>query len=383
MAVPLSTVARLSAVNLGGSFVVAREAARLMIARRAVGTIVSVASGAALAALPGRAAYGMTKAAIIGLTRALAREWEPFGVRVNAVLPGYVETEILQSLRREGRFDPATVTRAIALGRLAAPHEIAEVVRQIAGTPSVTGGAYLVDGGVDAFGGSGAAATIPAPAPPLGGCAVVVGGAGAVGAALADRWVAEGRRTIVLDRDPPAIIRDRITIAVDLDDGDAVASAVREAASRFGPIGIFAHVIGADRPAAPSLDQRRADFDRLVAAKLMGALAVAQAVAPGMIERGGGTIVHLLPAAQADGAVVAGLALLTKGVACEWAVHGIRANAVLYGDDAGDHAAAAGLAVFLASDRASYVTGAIWPGATTLGHRPAADPAASAASHQV
>jgi NAD(P)-dependent dehydrogenase (short-subunit alcohol dehydrogenase family) len=85
-------------VNLRGVFLTAREAARRMIAAGSVtsgaGRIVLIASMAGLRPLPGLVPYSVSKAGVVMMTKALAREWARQGINVNALCPGYVETEI-------------------------------------------------------------------------------------------------------------------------------------------------------------------------------------------------------------------------------------------------------------------------------------------------
>ena len=117
--VPAEDIERLISINLQGPFLVTRAAIPVMAARGR-GAIINIASGAGLRALPGRAAYGMTKAGVIGMTRALAVELAPLGIAVNAVLPGYVDTDILLARERGGRSDRPSVARAVpAAGRRA------------------------------------------------------------------------------------------------------------------------------------------------------------------------------------------------------------------------------------------------------------------------
>jgi NAD(P)-dependent dehydrogenase (short-subunit alcohol dehydrogenase family) len=81
-------------VNVRGVFLVAREGARRMIAARQAGRIVNIASMAALKVLPGLTAYCASKAAVAHMTKSLAREWARQNINVNAICPGYIETEI-------------------------------------------------------------------------------------------------------------------------------------------------------------------------------------------------------------------------------------------------------------------------------------------------
>ena len=129
--VPTDVIDRLLAVNLDGPFLLARAVVPGM-AQRGGGAIVNIGSGAGVRALPGRTAYGVTKGALLGLTRALAVELAPAGIRVNAVLPGYTDTDIIVALEAEGRFQREHVAGAIPLGRLGRPEEVAEAVFRVA-----------------------------------------------------------------------------------------------------------------------------------------------------------------------------------------------------------------------------------------------------------
>jgi NAD(P)-dependent dehydrogenase (short-subunit alcohol dehydrogenase family) len=81
-------------VNVRGVFLVAREGARRMIAAKKPGRIINIASIAALKVLPGLTAYCASKAAVAHMTKSLAREWARQNINVNAICPGYIETEI-------------------------------------------------------------------------------------------------------------------------------------------------------------------------------------------------------------------------------------------------------------------------------------------------
>jgi 3-oxoacyl-[acyl-carrier protein] reductase len=142
---------RLLRTNLTGNFNVAREAARHMISQGR-GAIVNTASELALTGEAGYAAYTATKGAILAMTRALAAELAPHGVRVNAVCPGAIDTPLLRA--EYATADDPTAARAegessIALGRLGRPEEIARVVVFLLSDDAqyTTGAHYLVDGG--------------------------------------------------------------------------------------------------------------------------------------------------------------------------------------------------------------------------------------------
>ena len=97
-----------------------------------------------------RLAYGTAKAGIGGLTRTLAVEWAPAGIRVNAVAPGYTRTALVQRLVRDGKIDTASVERRIPLRRFAESEEIADAIAFLGGPGAryITGQTLLVDGGM-------------------------------------------------------------------------------------------------------------------------------------------------------------------------------------------------------------------------------------------
>jgi 3-oxoacyl-[acyl-carrier protein] reductase len=132
--------------NLRGPFNTSRAVARKMMRRRA-GAIVNLTSVVGLHGNPGQANYAASKAGIIGLTKALARELGPRGVRVNAVAPGYIDTELTNVLSEEIR---GTILGATPLGRLGEPEDVAGAVRFLCSDEArfVTGEVLLVDGGL-------------------------------------------------------------------------------------------------------------------------------------------------------------------------------------------------------------------------------------------
>ncbi|MDN7966001.1 glucose 1-dehydrogenase [Burkholderia multivorans] len=144
---------RLLAVHVRGTFLASREAARVMLARRS-GAIVNLGSIAGQGGIPTRNAYGAAKAAIASLTRSMACEWARAGVRVNAVAPGYVATELVDTLARNGQLNRAAIERRTPLGRLAEPDEIARAIAFLASDAAsyITGTVLNVDGGWHAYG---------------------------------------------------------------------------------------------------------------------------------------------------------------------------------------------------------------------------------------
>jgi NAD(P)-dependent dehydrogenase (short-subunit alcohol dehydrogenase family) len=145
-------------VHVTGTFNVSREAARIMLTAGG-GSIVNISSIAGLAGMPKRNAYGAAKAGIVSMTRSLALEWASRGVRVNAVAPGFTETELVRKLEQGGSFDTKNIQSRIPMGRLARPEEIAEGIFFLSSPAAsyITGTTLSVDGGWAAFGDYGAA----------------------------------------------------------------------------------------------------------------------------------------------------------------------------------------------------------------------------------
>jgi 3-oxoacyl-[acyl-carrier protein] reductase len=133
-------------VNLSGAFFCARRALRRMV-RAHGGRIVLVSSVGAFVGLPGQANYAASKAGLVGLARALAREVASRGVTVNVVAPGLVDTEMTRSMGAERL---SLMAAQVPLGRVATPDEIAGVVGFVASPDAgyVTGAVLPVDGGL-------------------------------------------------------------------------------------------------------------------------------------------------------------------------------------------------------------------------------------------
>jgi len=133
-------------VNLMAPLRLAASLAEGMKSKR-WGRIVNISSIWGLVARERRAAYAASKSGLIGLTRALALELAPHGILANSIAPGYVDTELTR--KNNSPAELADISRAIPLGRLAEPAEIAECVAFLCseGNSYITGQVLVVDGG--------------------------------------------------------------------------------------------------------------------------------------------------------------------------------------------------------------------------------------------
>ena len=152
LTLPARDWARMIDVQLSGAFYFAQACARYMLDTG--GAIVFITSTNAEAAFPRRAAYCSAKAGVAMLTKVLAIEWAEKGIRVNAVGPAYVATDMTLRNIAAGNVSEDQIKRRIPLGRLAQPPDVADAVSFLLSEKAsfITGQSLYVDGGWLAYG---------------------------------------------------------------------------------------------------------------------------------------------------------------------------------------------------------------------------------------
>ena len=132
------------ATSLTGCFNVTRRLLKHMMPRRRGGRIINVASLSGLKGLPGQTNYSSAKAAMIGMTKALAQETASRQVTVNAIAPGFIETDMTKDLQQE------ELVKQIPAGRFGQPEEVADLVAFLASDKAayITGQVISINGGL-------------------------------------------------------------------------------------------------------------------------------------------------------------------------------------------------------------------------------------------
>jgi 3-oxoacyl-[acyl-carrier protein] reductase len=138
-------------VDLKGLFFCCKEVFNAAMKKQNSGNIVNISSVVGVNPVKTNPVYGAAKSGVLSITRYLAIEWGPFNIRVNAISPGWIATELLIAYQKSGKSaDPNSVIRSVPLGRFGKPEEIADAVLFLASERSAftTGANFVVDGGI-------------------------------------------------------------------------------------------------------------------------------------------------------------------------------------------------------------------------------------------
>ncbi len=132
--------------NLGGVFNMTRAAITTFLKRKS-GCIINMSSVSGLTGLPRQANYSASKAGIIGFTKALAKEVSAYGIRVNAVCPGFISTDMVSAIPEKVKQE---LLKAVPMGRVGTPEEVAELCVFLASDKAayITGEVIKIDGGL-------------------------------------------------------------------------------------------------------------------------------------------------------------------------------------------------------------------------------------------
>jgi len=140
-------------VMLSGVFFCSQVAGREMIARK-YGKIINIASVNGIGAFPERSCYGSAKAGVMGMTKSLGCEWAKYGINVNAIAPGYIETGLVEDLIEKGVLDKKELAGRTPAHRLGTCDDIAKAAVFLASDDAsyIVGHTLVVDGGWSSYG---------------------------------------------------------------------------------------------------------------------------------------------------------------------------------------------------------------------------------------
>lgn len=151
--IPLEDWKRAIDIDLNGVFYCSQAAGRHMLKQKC-GNIINMSSMYGLVVAPARAAYSTSKGGINAMTKVLAVEWARDNIRVNAICPGYITTELVTDLMARGILDESKLSKRCPMGRLGNVDEVAKVAVFLASDDSsyINGQSIVVDGGWSVYG---------------------------------------------------------------------------------------------------------------------------------------------------------------------------------------------------------------------------------------
>lgn len=152
MELKIETFRKVQAVNVEGAFFTLREAARHMTGREGGGSLVGVASLAAIEGAARNQAYGASKGALISMIKGISVELARYGIRANAILPGWIATEMTEASQASKKFNDNVISR-VPIRRWGQPEDFGGVAVYLASDASRyhTGDQFIIDGGYAIF----------------------------------------------------------------------------------------------------------------------------------------------------------------------------------------------------------------------------------------